>query len=80
MSKAVRLVNGIGLGMFGDKDDRIRDIRVYAEGASVQLWIEPKEGRDYMQYLDPASAMAFAHAFERCAIAALRASTRLVED
>jgi hypothetical protein len=78
MSKAVRVINTIGAAMEGDAGDKVREIRVFAEGGSVQLWVELSSGEEVMQYLDPGSAMAFANAFDRCAMAALRESTKLV--
>lgn len=65
-------VNDICLRMFGRGGERMKDFRVYEEGGSVLVCVECEATRDLLQYLSPEDAMAFAKAFERCAIAALK--------
>ncbi len=82
MSERTRVINDIGLGFRGVDGELVRDIRVYPESGSVQIWMEvcergcnptsPGRTHEAMQYLSPEEAMAFAKAFERCAIQALR--------
>jgi hypothetical protein len=76
--KRTREVNEIGIGMAGLAGDRIKDICVFVEGGSVVLWVEIDDRSgisEFIQYFDPASAMAFSKAFERCAVAALKQSS-----
>lgn len=70
--KRTRIVNDIGLGLAGADNEKLKDLRVYVEAGRVQVWSEHKDGSEAMQYLTPVEAMAFAKAFERCAIAALK--------
>jgi hypothetical protein len=77
MSKRTRVVNDIGIGFAGFVNELVKDIRVYPEGGSVQVWVEVAErgssGKTHeaMQYLSPEEAMAFSKALRRCAIQAL---------
>ncbi len=73
MSPRLRQINEIGIGMAGVPNERMVDLRVYAEGATVQIWVETGT-LEVMQYLTPSEAMSFAKAFERCAIQALKDS------
>lgn len=71
----IRQINDSGIGLWGFEGEKLRDIRVYAENGSVQLWVEVGQGdsiEEAMQYLTPSEAMAFAKAFERCAVQALK--------
>lgn len=75
----VRRVNEVGAGKAGIGYERLKDFRVYPESGKVQVWIEvrdfPSRGGDVievLQYLTAEEAMAFAKAFERCAIQALK--------
>lgn len=70
--RRTRILNDIGLGLAGAENEKLKDLRVYVESGSVQVWSEHKDGSEAMQYLTPIEAMAFAKAFERCAIAALK--------
>lgn len=77
MTKRTRDINDRGIGFAGIDKELIRDIRVYDEGGRVQVWVEvmigkENETREAMQYMTAEEAMAFAKAFERCAIQALR--------
>jgi len=79
MERTTRVLNEIGIGLAAaNSTEFVRDIRVYEEGGSVQIWFEielPRTGnREFLQYLTPTQAMAFAKAFERCAIEALKKS------
>ena len=76
-SKRLRVVNDIGCGLSGAPGNFIKDFRVYEESGSVQVWFETEQ-REYLQYLSASEAMAFAAAFERCAIAALRSCAAIV--
>lgn len=49
----------------------MKDIRVYHESGSVQLWVDFLD-TSVMQYLSPEEAKAFAKAFKRCAVEAAR--------
>lgn len=73
----IRVVNDHGIGLAGADRNHMQDLRVYAEGGSVQVWVEVRAGApsEVMQYLTPQEAMAFAKAFERAAIEALRQAT-----
>lgn len=78
--KRTRLINDRGIGYKGIGTERIRDIRIFDEGNSVQVWVEiaplnSSETYEALQYLSPQEAMAFAKALERCAIQALKEST-----
>jgi hypothetical protein len=76
--RRTRRINAIGIGFAGIDTELINDIRVYPEGGSVQIWVEIHQRDNWpqtheaMQYLSPEEAMAFAKAFERCAIQALK--------
>ena len=75
----IRRVNDIGLGMAGISPERLMDLRIYAESGTVIVGVvvgEHAESSPFeaIQYLTPQEAMAFAKAFERCAIAALKDS------
>jgi hypothetical protein len=76
MKNGTRTINEIGCGLFGVGTERMKDFRVYEEGGAVQVWVDHEEGgvTNLLQYLTPIEAMAFAKAFERCAIAALKNS------
>lgn len=67
-----RRINDIGLGLAGADNEKLKDLRVYVENGGVQVWSEHKDGSEALQYLSPVEAMAFAKAFERCAIQALK--------
>lgn len=61
----------------GLKGDRVKAIRISQDGGVVSVWFEfylPDGRGEYeaLQYLNPVEAMAFAKAFERCAIQALK--------
>lgn len=77
-TKRTRQINDRGIGYAGIDKELIRDIRVYDEGDRVQVWVEVMargssgETTEAMQYLTAQEAMAFAKAFERCAIQALK--------
>lgn len=79
-TKRTRQINERGIGYAGIDKELIRDIRVYDEGGSVQIWIEMMargssgETMEALQYFTAEEAMAFAKAFERCAIQALKES------
>jgi hypothetical protein len=78
--KRTRVINDIGIGFVGVGNERMHDIRVYAEGGSVLIWAEVEGSwvldgtAEGLQYLTPSEAMAFSRAFRRCAIAALEAA------
>ena len=75
MSQRTRVINDISIGYRGVNNEKLRDIRVYAEGGAVQVWVEianRSEAYEALQYLSPRAVMEFAKAFERCAIEALR--------
>lgn len=80
MSGNIRVINDIGIGFRGGKEDWIQDIRIYEESGSVQFWVEVKDRRsentmEALQYLSAQQAMAFANALKRCAIRAMENST-----
>ncbi len=61
----------------GRQDARVLAMSVGCpEGGQVHVWIKINGERidELLVYLDPKEAMAFAKAFERCAIEALKAS------
>lgn len=72
MTGRTRIVNDIGLGLAGADNEKLKDLRVYVENGGVQVWSEHRDGSEALQYLSPVEAMAFAKAFERCAIQALK--------
>lgn len=75
MRNGTRVVNDIGCGLLAPgAADHVRDLRVFEESGSVQVWVETDGGgiNEIFQYLTPVEAMAFAKAFERCAIVALK--------
>jgi hypothetical protein len=79
--KRTRCINDIGIGFKGTGDERMVDIRVYPEGGGVLVWPEIRQHGvcatdtlEAVQYLTAEEAMAFAKAFERCAIQALKDS------
>lgn len=79
MTGRVRRVNEIGAGFKGIDNERMKDLRIYEESGSVQIWVEVADFQsrggntiEVMQYLTPSEAMAFARAFERCEIEALK--------
>lgn len=64
-----------GLFLQASEDQRMRKIWVHPDGCRVVLQIEAVNcPNDPAQYLTPVEAMAFARAFERCAIQALKDS------
>lgn len=67
-----REINDIGIGLAGAEGECLKDIRVYPESGAVHIWVELSDGREVLQYLSPLEAMAFAKAFERCAVQALK--------
>ena len=74
-TNGTRAINDDGIGFFGVGNERMKDIRVYAENGCVMVWAEIHswgDVREACQYLNPVEAMAFAKAFERCAIQALK--------
>lgn len=52
--------------------EKIQEIRVSHESGRVNLWVN-----DMLQYLTASEAMAFADAFERGAIAALKYESQI---
>lgn len=78
--RLTRPINEIGLGIAGLAGEHLRDFRIYEENGSVQIWVAVARRRgdtslgdiEALQYLTPDQAMAFAKAFERCAIQALK--------
>lgn len=66
-----RAINGTGIGFLGRGNEKMKDIRVYHESGSVQLWVDFLD-TSVMQYLSPEEAKAFAKAFKRCAVEAAR--------
>lgn len=75
-AQSVRLQSAgkVGLKLVGAENERLQSFGVWMDGGSLQVWVSVR-GSDIevMQYLTPGEAMAFAKAFERCAIAALKA-------
>ena len=67
----LRFVNDTGLGLLGTEKEKVKDLRVYEENGSIQIWIETAD-IEVMQYLTPQEAMTFALAFERLATIALK--------
>ena len=67
----LRFVNDTGLGLLGAEKEKVKDLRVYEENGSIQIWIETAD-IEVMQYLTPQEAMTFALAFERLAMIALK--------
>lgn len=65
-------VNDIGLRLNGSPGENLQKFYIYPECGSVQVWVETRGQMDAMQYLSPEEAMAFAKAFERCAIQAFK--------
>lgn len=66
-------VNDIGLKLVGAENERLQSFGVWMDGGSLQVWVSVcGSDIEVMQYLTPGEAMAFAKAFERCAIAALK--------
>lgn len=81
MSTRTRPVNDIGIGFAGLDNERAADIRVYVQSGTVIVELDVRgmddqfsDVRHGLQYLTAAEAMAFAKAFERCAIQALKDS------
>jgi hypothetical protein len=73
----LRFINDTGLGLLGAEKDKIKDLRVYEENGSVQLWVETAD-MEYLQYLSAQEAMSFALAFERLAVIALKKQAEFV--
>jgi hypothetical protein len=69
--RKVESCNGIGAHFAGVGNERMKALRVFEESGSVHVAVNI-DGSEGLQYLDPMQAMAFAKAFERCAIAALK--------
>lgn len=75
-----RKINDHGIGLASqDARKKIKDIRVYDENGSVQIWFELADG-EYLQYLTPDEAREFGKAFEQCARAAIRSRPLQVGD
>lgn len=69
--RKVETCNDIGAIFHGIERERMKRFAVYEERGTVYVTVEIDD-RDALQYLDPLQAMAFAKAFEHCAIAALK--------
>jgi hypothetical protein len=69
--------NVIGISLVGKPNERLHRLVVYQDSDTVIVDARVVSPRDQaiveaIQYLTPIEAMAFARAFERCAVAALR--------
>lgn len=71
--KRTSRVNDIGLRLTGVATEHMKLFQVYEESGTVIVETELANNRsNAIQYLSPEEAMAFAKAFERCAITALK--------
>ena len=64
-------VNEIGLRFLSLETEKLQNFYIYPEGGQVLVWAQIND-KEAMQYMKPHEAMAFAKAFERCAIQALK--------
>lgn len=76
--RTLRVINSTGVSLLGDKEDRIKDLRVYLESGTVQFWVELADGQQYLQYMTALEAMTFAQTFDRLAVEALREEGRYI--
>lgn len=81
MTKRYSLCNDYGLYWKTDEPKvRVRSLRVFEESGTVTVTVgsDTHQGvlgiDELLVYLTPEEAMAFSKAFERCAIAALKAN------
>lgn len=66
-----------GFSFVANSGEKLLGVRVFEARGRVEFWVEFSpdcrcEQSETVQYLSPSEAMAFAKAFERCAIAALK--------
>lgn len=72
-TRQTRVINDNGIGMIGAENDRVKDIRIYEENGTIQVWVEIEQ-QTALQYLSPDQAMQFSVVLERLAQIALRKS------
>lgn len=78
MGNRTEIFNGTGLLLYGGPDHRMKEIKIYQDKTTIYIETTIRlfnnEEKMALQYISPSEAMAFAKAFERCAIAAFKES------